>query len=300
MSKIIKIGLLQYLAGDTLEENQEIGELACREAKDKGVDIVLFPEIWSHGYEFYDDKTSIEAWKNSAISDDSDFVNKYKKLAIELQIAISVSYLGKNAEAAPSNRMILIDSNGDIVLTYDKVHICLHTKEKECSPGNEFKVVSLKTKVGEVKVGAMICYDREFSESARVLALKGAELVLIPNACVFDDNRVEQLKTRALDNKIAIAMTNYPNNHRAANGRSLGISAVSYAPAGSDKQSTPCNSILLEAGKGEGVFTFDIDLDELRNYQENAIWGAPHRRPDAYSIMVEPNASTFNPTKIVQ
>lgn len=55
----------------------------------------------------------------------------------------------------------------------------------------------------------MICYDREFPESARVLMLKGAELILVPNACPIDPARFHQLAARAYENMTGVAMANY-------------------------------------------------------------------------------------------
>lgn len=55
----------------------------------------------------------------------------------------------------------------------------------------------------------MICYDREFPESARILMLKGAEIILVPNACDMKPGRINQLSTRAFENMVGLAMTNY-------------------------------------------------------------------------------------------
>lgn len=55
-------------------------------------------------------------------------------------------------------------------------------------------MTDLDTAGGIVKVGAMICYDREFPESARILMLKRAEIILVPNACPMDINRLSQLR----------------------------------------------------------------------------------------------------------
>ena len=56
----------------------------------------------------------------------------------------------------------------------------------------EHKGKALLIDCGEVKVGAMICYDREFPESARIMMLKGAELILVPNACPMEINRLSR------------------------------------------------------------------------------------------------------------
>jgi N-carbamoylputrescine amidase len=81
----------------------------------------------------------------------------------------------------------LIDRHGRIAFTYAKVHTCdFDLPERALTPGEDFHVAALDTAAGEVVVGAMICYDREFPESARVLMLKGVELILVPNACRLD------------------------------------------------------------------------------------------------------------------
>lgn len=59
----------------------------------------------------------------------------------------------------------------------------------------------LDTAKGKLKVGSMICYDREFPESARIRMLKGAELALVPNACPMEINRLSQLRGRAYENR---------------------------------------------------------------------------------------------------
>lgn len=72
--------------------------------------------------------------------------------------------------------------------------------------GEEFKVCEFDG----IKLGVMICYDREFPESARVLMLKGAEIILVPNACDMNPARLNQLNSRAFENMVGVAMANYP------------------------------------------------------------------------------------------
>ena len=173
-------------------------------------------------------------------------------------------------------------------------------------PGNRFPVATLSTAPGEVVVGAMICYDREFPESARILGLKGAEVVLVPNACLFDDHRQAQLKTRAFENKIVIAMTNYPKSHPDCDGRSIGISALAFgdtAPSRispTNRQAPYRDTVLVEAGGEAGIYDFVVDLDDLRRYRRNAIWGAAHRRVEAYGDLVADGfGKDFRPDRII-
>lgn len=76
---------------------------------------------------------------------------------------------------------------------------------KISAAGEDFYVADLDTESGIVKVGAMICFDREFPESARILMLKGAEIILVPNACPLEINRLSQLRARAYKNMLGIA-----------------------------------------------------------------------------------------------
>ena len=76
----------------------------------------------------------------------------------------------------------------------------------------------------------MICYDREFPESARVLMLRGAELILVPNACPMEINRLSQLRGRAYENMLAVATCNYPAGVPDCNGGSSAFDGVVYLP----------------------------------------------------------------------
>ena len=95
--------------------------------------------------------------------------------------------------------MTVFDRHGREVLTYAKVHTCDFGDECRLTPGDGFYTAELDTKNGPVAIGAMICYDREFPESARVLMLQGAEVILVPNACPMEVNRLSQLRARAFE-----------------------------------------------------------------------------------------------------
>ena len=76
----------------------------------------------------------------------------------------------------------------DVYYTFDD--------EAVLSEGEDFHTADLDFGRGSVKIGSMICFDREFPESARILMLKGAELILAPNACPMEINRLAALRTR--------------------------------------------------------------------------------------------------------
>ena len=212
---LLKLALLQVAPGDSLEENLQKGLAVCREAKAKGADIALFPEMWSNGYRLHD--RPVAQWQSEAIPVDGAFVSAFSDLAKELGMAICITLL-EYFDPAPRNTAVLIDRFGKMQSIYAKVHTCDFDVERNLTPGDGFNAVDLPTACGPVRVGMMICYDREFPESARLLMLQGAELILVPNACPMEINRLSQLRGRAFENMLAVATCNYPAGVPDRNG----------------------------------------------------------------------------------
>ena len=190
----LAIAFLQLKPGGSREENLNKGLKACRRAREMGADLALFPEMWSNGYHVPEHPTP--QWKEEAVSGDGPFVEAFGRLAGELGMAIGITFLEAWGEQ-PRNTLVLFDRFGARRLTYAKVHTCDFGAERNLTPGDDFFVAELDTAQGPLQVGAMICYDREFPESARILMLKGAELILVPNACPMELNRLAQLRGRA-------------------------------------------------------------------------------------------------------
>lgn len=123
----------------------------------------------------------------------------------------------------------------------------------------------------------MICFDREFPESARLLMLKGAEVVLTPNACELQDDaaglgdiRIAQFRSRAFENAVGVAMANYAAPQ--LDGRSVAFDVD--------------GATLVQAGAEEGVFVAKFDLDRIRRWrveERSNIW----RRPEVYGNLAD-------------
>lgn len=245
-----------------------------------GADIALFPEMWSNGYGIYN--RPVEEWTAEAVPVQGEFVRAFGKLAEELQMAIGITLLEK-VETGPRNTLVLFNRFGKRVFTYAKVHTCDFDVERNLTPGEEFCVEELDTACGMVKVGSMICYDREFPESARILMLKGAELILVPNACPMEINRLSQLRARAFENMTAIATCNYPASVPDCNGGSSVFDGMAYLP----EMETSRDTCILMAGKEEGIFLAALDLGKLREYRRTEMMGNTFRRPDLYGMLVK-------------
>ena len=276
----IKIAFLQLLPGKDLDENLSIGKKGCLQAKEKGADVALFPEMWSCGYYLPQDE---EELKKLAIDKDSDFINGFRDLASELEMAIGITFL-ESHDPKPLNSVIFFDRAGKEILHYSKVHTCAFSDEAVLSEGEDFYTADLDFGTGTVKFGSMICFDREFPESARMLMLKGAELILAPNACPMEINRLAALRTRAYENMLAVATCNYPKGQPDCNGHSTLFDGVPWLR----DEAGARDMCMLEAPEDPGVYVAILDLDKLRIHRSGDIMGDKYRHPEKYGILSDP------------
>ena len=282
MNEPINIALLQIMPTGSMEQNMEKGVRCCKEAKAQGADIALFPEMWSSGYTIPHDTEKLDAL---AVPADGAFVTRFGSLAKELEMAIGITFLEKSARG-PKNSICLFDRHGRRVYKYSKVHICDFGEpgdESVLCAGDEFPVAALNTAKGDVMAGSMICYDREFPESARILMRRGAELLLVPNACPMEINRLSQLRGRAYEDMLAIATCNYPAPHPDCNGHSTLFDGVAYLR----DQPGSRDMCVLEADGSEGVFLARLDIAMLREYRKREAQNLRNRQPELYGILAE-------------
>ena len=276
----LRIALLQISPFKRCEDNLRKGLSACRTAQSSGADIALFPEMWSNGYRIHD--MTFSKWRDDAVGEDDSFVDGFRNAASRMEMAIGLTFLKKD-ERGVENSFLLIDRFGNDVLSYSKVHTCDFSSERFLTTGDDFHVCTLDTKHGNVQIGAMICYDREFPESARILMLKGAEVILVPNACPMEINRLSQLRARSYENMVAIATCNYPSSVAGCNGCSSVFDGIAYSP-GEDSSRDMC---ILMTGEGEGIYTADINLSLLREYRASEVHGNAYRHPDKYKMIID-------------
>lgn len=276
--KHFTVALLQLLPGKSTEENLQIGLDACRKAKQMGADLALFPEMWSNGYNIPEEPQKLAA---EAVCTDSPFIRAFAKSAKELNMAIAITFL-EARQPSPRNTVCVFDRFGTPVLHYAKVHTCDFGTERVLTPGDEFPVASLNTENGTVQIGAMICFDREFPESARILMLSGAEIILVPNACPMEINRLSQLRARAYENMVGIATANYPFGQPDCNGHSSAFDGIAYRP----EERSSRDTLILEAGEREGIYLADFPMEELRAYRALEVHGNAYRHPRKYAKLV--------------
>lgn len=280
------IALLQIVPeGNDQNKNLAKGIRYCKEAKVRGADLVVFPELWNIGFTPCPiDAPGRQAWEASAIDQTDDFFKSFVALARELDLNIAISYLEKHSPK-PRNTVAIINGQGEVVLNYSKRFICnfgLDELQKpnpntdelgcdfNCDSGESFNVCTLRGKEGEVTVGAMICADREFPEAGTELMLKGAEIIVVPNSCHWDKLRSSLLEARAFENQLAIAMANYPVPK--TNGHSQAYTGVAW------KNGVPKQTLLVEGGEGEELVLAEIDVSAIRDFRKEESWRMEYRK----------------------
>ena len=264
---IFKVAVLQMRSENrAVEENSKTIIKYMTEAKINNADILLLPECFMTGYDL--------TINNDAAISESDLASLCDK-AKELGVGLVATALTKG-NAKPQNAAFVIGKHGEILMKYAKVHTCDFADERVLEPGTEFRVCDF----GGVKIGVMICYDREYPESARILMLKGAEIILVPNDCVSMRPRLQALSTRAYENMCGVAMAN-PNGKNAGN-------SCAYSPVcWDDNGECVDNTLLLADAETEGLFYAEFDMDAIRQYREREMMGNTFRKTSAYSKLLD-------------
>jgi len=226
------------------------------EAKAAAAAIVVFPEMYSNGYARFapEDRTARARWCADAQSLDGDFVGKFREAAKTHRMHVVATFL-EAAEPKPFNAALLIDPDGAPVLHHRKVHLCdFDSPEVACGRGTTFEVCDIEAGSGPVRLGLVICMDREYPEAARALSRPGAEIALVPNCCdlagdrACGDVRIAQMRGRAFETVMGIAVANYPVPR--CDGRSFGVD--------------PSGAIIAMADHSPGLAIATCDLAAIR------------------------------------
>jgi len=188
------------------EANFATLERYAREAAAKGAHLVITPEGFLEGYvanENANKDLTEEKYDGVAEPLDGAMVDRVRKLARELKIHLVLGFAeqrgGRNFNSA-----ILIAPDGGIALHYSKSHTA--GDEPFNTRGAEFPVA--ETPFG--KVGALICYDRQLPETSRILAIKGARLIIVPAWGSYSEMNTVMMRTRAYENSVYLAFV-HPN-----------------------------------------------------------------------------------------
>lgn len=287
----VKVAALQFSCSKDVQENINKAEKMVREAADNGANIILLPELFERQYfcqekryDYYDYALPLE--ENPA-------VNHFKEVAKELGVVIPVSFYERDIDRL-FNTVAMIDADGCVLGIYRKTHIPddhFYQEKFYFTPGDTgFKVFD--TRFGSIGVG--ICWDQWFPETARCMAVQGAEMLLYPTAIgsepildvdssghwrrVMQGHAAANLMPVVAANRIGVE-TVEPCKENAGQSSSLDFYGCSFiADATGD--------IIASAKQEETILYGEFDLDALK--EDRLSWGLfRDRRPETYVVMTK-------------
>lgn len=180
----------------------EFEELA-RLAAERGAQLVVTPEGFLEGYIVQTKDLTPERYAQVAQEiPGGAYYERIRKLAGELGIHVAAGMAERQGDRF-YNTCVLIDSNGELVGKYRKAHTL--NDEKLNTLGDSFPI--FETQLG--RIGIMICYDRQPPETARLLTLHGADLILNPAAGSYGETNTMMVRTRAYENGVPIIFSHY-------------------------------------------------------------------------------------------
>ncbi len=283
----VKVAATQMSCSWNKQENLQKAESMVREAALQGANIILLQELFEMPY--FCQQERYEYYNLATTLNENPAVNHFKKIAKELDVVIPISFYEK-AGNTTFNTVAMIDSNGEILGKYRKTHIpCGHAYEEKFyfSPGDTgFKVWN--TKYGKIGVG--ICWDQWFPESARCMALMGAEILLYPTAIgsepVMDCDSMEHWQRVMQGHAAANIMPVVASNR-------IGVETdeTSMTFYGSSFIADETGKIVASADREtQTVLIAEFDLDKIRDLRIG--WGVfRDRRPEMYQALYKLDAN---------
>ena len=281
--KTIKIAATQMSCSWKLEDNLSKAKNIINEAAKKGANIILLQELFQTPYFCiqYDE----EIFNLAQTFENNKILNEMSKIAKDLNVVLPISFFEKDNNAY-FNSIAVINADGNILGKYRKSHIPDgpgYLEKYYFNPGNTgFKV--WETKFGKIGIG--ICWDQWFPEAARIMALKGAEILFYPTA--IGDELMSKYDSSSAWQRVM-------QGHAAANivpvvaSNRIGSETVKDQTNGFYGKSFICDrtgNIISEASKDkEEIIIAEIDIEENHLFRRN--WGLfRDRRIDLYKELL--------------
>ena len=285
----VTLAATQMTCSKNNTENIDKAESIIRKAADMGAQIILIQELFESTYFCMDQKD--ELFRLSKPFENHPTIEKMAKLASELKVVLPISFFEK-ANRAHYNAIAVINANGEILGKYRKSHIPDGPGYQEkfyFNPGDTgFKVWD----TAYAKIGIGICWDQWFPEVARIMALKGAEVLLYPTAIGgepeddgFDSSDMWQ---RAMIGHSAANQIPVVASNRIGTEQGQDISNYFY---GRSFITNHVGDKIAEASRDkEEILIGKVNLDEAENLRN--VWGVfRDRRTDLYGDLLKLDGS---------
>lgn len=221
-------------------------DTAATQASAQGASLLVCPEMSLTGYQ-------IGAAQVAALAEPADgpLAQAVAAIAQRHRVAIVYGYPEHHTEGRPYNAVQFIDANGQRLAHYRKTHLFGDVDRAQFSPGPQAPAVFAWR---GWRLGLLICYDIEFPEPARMLALQGADAVLVPTANMLEFDEVQRvlLPARALENRLFVAYANACGQEGTTTYGGLSIACG------------PMGAVLAQAARGEALLITSLDPHSLR------------------------------------
>ncbi len=286
----VTVAAVQMAMVEDLDTNVAAAERLVGQAAMAGAQVILLPELFEGPY-FCKDMAP-EHFDRARPVDGHPTVERLAKLAADLQVVLPLSVY-ERANRATYNSVVVVDADGTVLGTYRKSHIPDgpgYTEKYYFNPGDTgFRV--WETRYGTVGVG--ICWDQWFPESARCMALLGADVLCYPTAIgseppdpAWDSSGHWQ---RVMQGHAGANLTPLVASNRV--GREVGAT-TEITFYGSSFIADPTGAKVAEAPRdGEAVLTATFDLAAGRRDRHS--WGIfRDRRPDLYGALLTLDGTT--------
>ena len=229
------------------------------QAREKGADMILFPEMSMTGFSMHPEKIG-------ETREDSVTLRFFQEQAGKYGLHIGIGYV-EYCLPKSYNRYAIISPSGEILADYRKIHpFTFGTEAVHYAGGSSLAFCQVK----EFTVSPLICYDLRFPELFEI-ASERAELIVVPANWPSDrrEHFMTLLKARAIEDQCFVAGVN-----RVGHARTLSYSGDSMIV-------DPFGRVLAEAGDGERLITADLDLEILRQYRKE-FPARTDRKPELY------------------
>lgn len=285
------VAAIQMGCGSDVKENIEKASELIREAAAQGAQVILPPELFERPY--FCQERRYEYYGYARTLEEDDAVIHMKKLAKELETVIPVSFYEAGDHRQMFNSVAVIDADGSVRGIYRKTHIPddHYYQEKFYFTPGDTGFRAFKTRYGTIGVG--ICWDQWFPESARCMALAGAELLFYPTAigsepileCDSMPHWRRCMQGHAAANLMPVVAANRIGEETVEPCEENGGQRSALVFYGSSFLTDETGEILAEAGRDEEeILVQEYDLDELD--ARRLEWGLfRDRRPECYGII---------------
>jgi len=288
----VTVAATQMACSWDLDKNIQNAERLVREAHSKGAQVILIQELFAAPYFCIDQSPEHYALAQEVAN--SPLIKHFSALAKELEVVLPLSLFEK-CNNAYYNSLVMIDADGSVLDTYRKTHIPngpAYQEKQFFIPGDTgFKVWNTRY----AKIGVGICWDQWFPETARVLALQGAEVIFYPTAIgsepAYPDIDSQPHWTRVQQGHAAANVIPVIASNRIGTETSKYIEGLEMTFYGSSFIADQTGELVEQANKtDEAVLVHTFDLDAIA--AQRAAWGLfRDRRPNMYSAIATSDGS---------